>query len=258
MCRRDYLSFDQPRLQLDGKPLGYQHRRIHHASKVYVMGDIHTNTVEGFWSLIKRGIGGVYHSVSQKHLQTYLDECSYRYNRRDEGNLIFHAILGEVSRRAVEKAAPGGQYESVALASCAIVQVSDNLGQLKLQRVLDDTHLILRRSDMTLIRIQANVQWQVQPAGPRGESWLATCQPLNLTVEAETWGELMESISDTLDAVLADLMSSDDLPQFLHAQGWTLISQLPSRAQFKDVRFDVPFTPALVMGANDSQAGVRQ
>ena len=40
---------------------GYNHRRIRHASKVYVIGDIHTNTIEGFWSLVKRGIGGVYH-----------------------------------------------------------------------------------------------------------------------------------------------------------------------------------------------------
>jgi len=87
-------------LKKDGKPLGYQHRRIHHASKIYVMGDIHTNTVEVFWSLIKRGIGGVYHSVSQKYLQTYLDEYSWRYNRRDQGNLIFHSILAEVSKRA--------------------------------------------------------------------------------------------------------------------------------------------------------------
>ncbi len=54
---------------------GYDHRRIQHAEKVYVMGDIHTNTIEGFWSLIKRGIGGVYHSVSRKYLQSYLDEC---------------------------------------------------------------------------------------------------------------------------------------------------------------------------------------
>ncbi len=84
----------------DGKPLGYTHRRIHHASKIYVVGDIHTNTVEGFWSLIKRGIGGVYHAVSQEYLQTYLDEYTYRYNRRDQGNLIFHAILAEVSKRA--------------------------------------------------------------------------------------------------------------------------------------------------------------
>ncbi len=84
----------------DGESKGYKHRRIHHAAKVYVMGDIHTNSVEGFWSLIKRGIGGVYHSVSKKYLQTYLDEYSYRYNRRDQGNLIFKSILAEVSQRA--------------------------------------------------------------------------------------------------------------------------------------------------------------
>src|SRR5271166_1017808 len=61
----------------------YRHRRIKHSAKVYVRGDVHTNTIEGFWSLVKRGIGGVYHSVSQKHLQSYLDEYSFRYNRRE-------------------------------------------------------------------------------------------------------------------------------------------------------------------------------
>jgi len=83
------------------KPLGYRHRRINHSAKVYVIGDIHTNSVEGFWSLIKRGIGGVYHSVSQKYLQSYLDEYSFRYNRRDQGNLIFKSILEQASERAV-------------------------------------------------------------------------------------------------------------------------------------------------------------
>lgn len=76
------------------------HKRINHSSKVYVMGDVHTNTIEGFWSLVKRGIGGVYHSVSQKYLQTYLDEYSFRYNRRDQGNLIFTSILERVFERA--------------------------------------------------------------------------------------------------------------------------------------------------------------
>jgi transposase-like protein len=84
----------------DGKPAGYVHRRINHSSKVYVIGNVHTNTVEGFWSLIKRGIGGVYHSVSQKYLQTYLDEYSFRYNRREMGNQQFRAILERVSERA--------------------------------------------------------------------------------------------------------------------------------------------------------------
>jgi transposase-like protein len=75
-----------------------QHKRINHSAKVYVMGDIHTNTIEGFWSLVKRGIGGVYHSVSQKYLQTYLDEYSFRYNRRDCGNLIFHDVLAKAAQ----------------------------------------------------------------------------------------------------------------------------------------------------------------
>ena len=89
-------------LQKEGKPMGYDHRRINHSSKVYVIGDIHTNSVEGFWSLIKRGIGVVYHSVSQKYLQSYLDEYSYRYNRRGAYGLVFKSILGEVSKRAAD------------------------------------------------------------------------------------------------------------------------------------------------------------
>jgi len=80
--------------------MGYKHRRIKHSAKVYVKGDVHTNSIEGFWSLIKRGIGGVYHSVSKKYLQTYLNEYAFRYNRRDSGNLIFYAILGKVAELA--------------------------------------------------------------------------------------------------------------------------------------------------------------
>jgi hypothetical protein len=66
------------------------------------MGDVHTNTIEGFWSLVKRGIGGVYHQVSHKYLQSYLNEYSFRYNRRDQGNLIFTSLL----KRVAELAAP--------------------------------------------------------------------------------------------------------------------------------------------------------
>jgi len=80
----------------------YDHRRINHSAGVYVMGDVHTNTIEGFWSLVKRGIGGVYHQISQKYLQSYLDEYSFRYNRRDQGNLIFTSLL----KRVAELAAP--------------------------------------------------------------------------------------------------------------------------------------------------------
>ena len=49
-----------------------------------MVGNVHTNTIEGFWSLLKRGIGGVHHSVSSKRLQDYVNEYAFRYNHRDE------------------------------------------------------------------------------------------------------------------------------------------------------------------------------
>jgi transposase-like protein len=85
------------------KARGYRHRRIKHSAKVYVVGDIHTNTIEGFWSLIKRGITGVYHQVSQKYLQSYLDEYTFRYNRRDSETPMFTWMLRRVSQTAVAR-----------------------------------------------------------------------------------------------------------------------------------------------------------
>jgi transposase-like protein len=84
----------------DKKPARYEHRRINHSSKVYVMGDVHANTIEGFWSLIRRGIGGTHHAVSQKYLQEYLNEYAFRYNRRNLERPMFRLILEQVSQRA--------------------------------------------------------------------------------------------------------------------------------------------------------------
>jgi transposase-like protein len=78
--------------------LGYQHERINHSARVYVDGDIHTNTIEGFWALLKRGIAGVYHSVSAKHLQLYLDEYAFRYNHRKDTEPMFLTFLRQVSK----------------------------------------------------------------------------------------------------------------------------------------------------------------
>jgi transposase len=80
------------------EPLNYQHHTIRHADGIYVQGDVHTNSVEGFWMLVKTGIRGVYHSVSPEKLQTYLDEYAFRYNRRHNGNLQFKSILERASR----------------------------------------------------------------------------------------------------------------------------------------------------------------
>ena len=81
------------------RSLGYQHRRVHHAAKVYVQGDAHTNTIEGFWSLVKRGISGVNHAVSKRYLQSYLNEYAFRYNRRDQEQPMFEAFFGQVVKQ---------------------------------------------------------------------------------------------------------------------------------------------------------------
>ena len=78
---------------------GYQHERVNHSAKVYVSGTVHVNTLEGFWSLVKRGISGVYHSVSTKHLQGYLNEYAWRYKHRDDGRAMFELALLRAARR---------------------------------------------------------------------------------------------------------------------------------------------------------------
>lgn len=79
---------------------GYYHSRVNHSQEVYVAGDVHVNSVEGFWSLVRRGIGGVYHSVSTKHLQSYLDEYTFRYNNREDERGMFSAFLNRIEKAA--------------------------------------------------------------------------------------------------------------------------------------------------------------
>lgn len=73
--------------------MGYTHGKVLHSRKVYVMGNVHTNTIEGFWSLCKNGIRGVFHSVSPKYLQSYLNEYAFRYNHRDDVTPMFLTFL---------------------------------------------------------------------------------------------------------------------------------------------------------------------
>lgn len=60
----------------------YKHESVNHNANQYRKGDAYTNTIEGFWSLLKRQIVGIHHSVSAKHLQRYCDEAAYRYNQK--------------------------------------------------------------------------------------------------------------------------------------------------------------------------------
>jgi hypothetical protein len=63
---------------------GSKHETIKHKAKIYVRGEVHTNTIESAFSLFKRGLTGSFHKVSIKHLQRYLDEFCYRFNRRND------------------------------------------------------------------------------------------------------------------------------------------------------------------------------
>jgi len=64
------------------------HETVNHHAEEWVRGDVHTNTVEGVWSLFKRGIVGSYHQISAKHLQSYIDEFEWRFNGRDNPELF--------------------------------------------------------------------------------------------------------------------------------------------------------------------------
>jgi transposase-like protein/IS1 family transposase len=69
-----------------------RHETVKHSAKEWVRGQVHTNTVEGVWSLLKRSIIGAFHHVSVKHLDRYLDELEFRFNNRFN-QFAFHDIM---------------------------------------------------------------------------------------------------------------------------------------------------------------------
>lgn len=73
------------------KENNFNHSVINH-SKRYADGELHTNNIESFWSVMKRGILGIYHHVSDQHMQSYVNEFSFRYNHRDNEN-VFDTLL---------------------------------------------------------------------------------------------------------------------------------------------------------------------
>ena len=77
--------------------IGYYHDAVNHSVGEYGRGVVHTNTIEGFWSQLKRSIDGTYHCVSAKYLQLYLNEFVYRYNHRKAP--VFPALISSAARR---------------------------------------------------------------------------------------------------------------------------------------------------------------
>jgi len=73
--------------------MGYDHHMVNHGAKEYARGDVHVNTLEAFWSMLKRSIRGTHIHVSPKHLPKYLGEFEYRYNMRHLPELMFERLL---------------------------------------------------------------------------------------------------------------------------------------------------------------------
>jgi transposase-like protein len=87
------------------------HGSVNHSIGEYVRGDIHTNTIEGYFSIMKRGIYGTFHHVSQQHLKRYLAEFDFRYNERsalgiEDAARMAKAISGIVGKRLTYRQSP--------------------------------------------------------------------------------------------------------------------------------------------------------
>ncbi len=90
----------------------FPHDVVNHDAGEYVRGDAHTNTIEGFFSIMKRGINGVYHHVSEQHLKRYLAEFDFRYNAREieDAERTVEAMKGIEGKRLTYRP-PHGNYE---------------------------------------------------------------------------------------------------------------------------------------------------
>src|SRR4030067_129373 len=102
----------------------------------------------------------------------------------------------------------------------------------------------MAKTRVSVVRIEGKVRWQTHRA--KSGNWVAFCSPLKLTIQSDTWVNLMEDIAYTLDAVLKDLLATNYFHKFMKDQGWKLICSLPR--QKENMRFDLPFYPVALNG----------
>ncbi len=78
--------------------LGYDHSTIQHKQDEFAVGEVHTNTIEGFWSFIKNGIRGAHKHTSKKYLQLYVNEYAFKWNHRNDQPILFQNLLASTCR----------------------------------------------------------------------------------------------------------------------------------------------------------------
>jgi transposase-like protein len=90
----DLVATDEHRGYAHLDAIGFPHEAVSHSTGEYVRGQIHTNNIESFWALLKRGVVGTYHNVSAKYLPLYLAEFQFRHNNRKNPDMFGEIIAG--------------------------------------------------------------------------------------------------------------------------------------------------------------------
>lgn len=80
---------------------GWKHEIVAHSKEEWVRGNIHTQGIESFWSLFKRGVIGSFHQVSVKHLHRYLNEFSFRFNNREQAEIFTMVVINLLAGQAL-------------------------------------------------------------------------------------------------------------------------------------------------------------
>jgi hypothetical protein len=92
-------------------------------------------------------------------------------------------------------------------------------------------------SQKIVVKIEGKSEWRCLRA--KGGNWVAVCEPLQLTIQSETWATLMEDIGFTLNDLFLDLLKSNELERFLSDRGWRPVGEIPAKSA--NVWFDLPF-----------------
>jgi ISXO2-like transposase domain len=92
--RVDLIATDESFRYRHLNQMGFKHDFVTHKNDEFVRGKVHTQTIESFWSLLRRGIMGSYHKVSRNYLPLYLAEFSFRYNNRKNPDMFGELLSG--------------------------------------------------------------------------------------------------------------------------------------------------------------------
>jgi hypothetical protein len=106
-----------------------------------------------------------------------------------------------------------------------------------------------------IVEIQAQLSWIVFQ-DPLSKRWIGVCEPLRITLGSESQADLVETIDDSIQALLMDLWQQNEFEQFMRSRGWRPMTPLPAE-KTEQVRFDVPMD-ILMRSARDYQNPVYQ